>query len=106
MNLQNEKFLEKWHSFSLHQQMAHVGSEISRAISLQQKNDKENTEKSVMRALELIDFIVADNRWKGRLFEILILREVICDMFFAGGSNYHTKPSFLKDYFLFFALSQ
>ena len=95
---------EKWQKFSLNQQLANIGSEVSRAISLREKGDKENMEKSVFRALELIDLTISDKRWRGRLSEIFRLREVICDIFF-GENTYKTKPEFLKNYFLFFALN-
>lgn len=95
---------EKWQKFSLSQQLANIGSEVSRALSLKQKGKKENMERSVFRALELIDLTILDKRWNGRLHEIFRLREVVCDLFL--GKNIHnTKPIFLKNYFLFFALN-
>ena len=98
-------FLEKWQGFSLNQQLANVGSEISRAVSLKEKGDRENMKKSILRALELIDLTISDRRWKGRTYEIFKVREIICDMFFNNGANYNTKTDWLKNYFLFFALS-
>lgn len=94
----------KWQKFSLSQQLANIGSEVSRAESLKQKGDTENMEKSFFRALELIDLTIEDKRWKNRLYEIFRLREIICDLFI-GENNFKTNPEFLKNYFLFFALN-
>lgn len=96
--------VERWQKFSLSQQLANIGSEVSRVSSLKQKGDKENMERSFFRALELIDLTIADKRWKGRLSEIFKLREIICDLFF-GKNIFKTNPEFLKNYFLFFALN-
>ncbi|MEK7658277.1 MAG: hypothetical protein AAB352_00225 [Patescibacteria group bacterium] len=95
---------ERWQKLSLSQQLANIGSEVSRASSLRQKKDKENMDKSFFRAIELIDLTIADKRWKNRLSEIFKLREIVCDLFF-GENVFKTNPEFLKNYFLFFALN-
>lgn len=100
----SEEFKERWQKMSLAQQMGNIGSEVNLSISLKEKGDKENMEKSVFRALELIDLTISDKRWKGRLHEIFRLREIVCDTFL-GENIYKTKPEFLKNYFLFFALN-
>ncbi len=94
----------KWQKFSLNQQMANIGSEVSRALTLRQMGAGENTKNSVFRILELIDLTIEDKRWRGRLSEIFRLREVICD-FFIGDNVYNTTPVVFKNYFLFFALN-
>ena len=99
-------FLIKWQKFPLSLQLANIGSEFSRAVSLQQKKDKENMERSAVRALELIDMTIAQKQSKDHLHEILRLREVICDFLFNDGAEYHTKADWLKNYFLFFALKR
>ncbi len=96
--------IERWQKLSLSQQLANIGSEVSRATSLKQRGDKENTDKSFFRAIELIDLTITDQRWKSRLSEIFKLREIICDLFF-GENIFRTNPEFLKSYFLFFALN-
>ena len=94
---------EKWQKLSLAEQMGNIGSEVNRVIYLEKADDKNNKEKALGRVLELIDLTISDKRWKGRLFEICRLREVICDLFL-GNNTYRVSPKFLKDYFLFFAL--
>ena len=73
------RHVEKWSKLSLTQQLGHVASEIARARYWQEKNEAPNRDKSLERALELIDLTIADIRWKGRLKEIARLREVVCD---------------------------
>jgi len=94
---------EKWQKLSLAGQMGNIGSEVNRVIYLKEADDKSNKEKALGRVLELIDLTISDKRWKGRLFEICRLREVICDLFL-GNNTYRVSTKFLKDYFLFFAL--
>ena len=93
----------RWYNFSFCEQMANIGSEISRSIHWYGENDKEEKEKSVERALELIDLTISDKRWKGRLREIFRLREVVCDLFL-GNNDYNVSLESLKNYFLFFSL--
>jgi len=95
----------RWQKLSLSKQLANIGSEVSRALGLKEKGDKENTEKSLFRVLELIDLTISDQRWEGRRNEIFRLREVVCDIIF-GNNIYKTDPKSLKGYFLFFALNR
>jgi len=76
----------RWYEFSLSRQLANIGSEFSRTLYWKEKDDKESEEKSFDRLLELIDLTISDKRWKNRLWEILRLREVICDFFFSWKS--------------------
>lgn len=93
----------KWQKMSLSQQLANIGSEVNRVIYWQKKGDKVNQEKAAYRALELIDLTIADKRWKFRLWEIIRLREIFCDLFL-GKNIYNIQPKSLQDYFFFFAL--
>jgi hypothetical protein len=93
----------RWRRFSLVEQMANIGSEVSRVIHWKEKGNKVNQEKAIERALELIDLTIADKRWKSRLLELLRLREVFCDLFI-GDNTYNTSFKSLQNYFLFFGL--
>lgn len=104
-NLQRQKSIkDKWQTFSLTKQFANIGSEFSRAFLWKSKHDRPNTEKSFWRLLDLIDLTVKDKRWQSRLFEILRLREVLCD-YFLGLGFYKILPEKLKAYFLQFGLA-
>jgi len=88
----------KWFTFSLAEQLANIGSEVSRASKWQEK-DKNIFWSAVERALELFDLTLADSRWKGHLREIGRVREVFCDAVF-GGKKYQSSFKDLESYFL------
>ena len=94
---------EKWQKFSLEQQMAHIGSEVTRAVNLKEKGDKGLGQGSGWRVLEMIDLTLADKRWRNRLREVFLLRDVFCDYVFDAG-NFEVSGDNLKEYFLPFAL--
>jgi len=94
----------RWQEFSLVEQFANIGSEISRALSWKTKGDKEKSEKAMERGLELFDLTIADERWQHRLKEITRMREVICDYFYGDNTFQSTKES-LDKYFLHFAIA-
>jgi len=93
-----------WGQFSLAEQLANIGSEITRALNWQAKGDREMTEKALVRGLELFDLTVGDSRFKHRLKEVLRAREMVCDYFF-GDNIYHSTPEFFTSYFFYFALA-
>ncbi len=94
---------DKWHGMSLARQMGNIGSEVFRLISLKEKGDLENAQSSFIRTLELIDLTIEDKRWKGRLFEVFRLREIICN-FYLDEKIYRVSTKNLKEYFIPFAL--
>ncbi len=79
-------FSGKWQSMTLPEQMANIGSEVYRATDKFKKNKIELYQKAFERALELIDFTLSDERWKGRKKEISRVREIFCALFY-GESN-------------------
>jgi len=79
----------KWSQFSLVEQLANIGSEVGRSIRWFKANDKERFESSFIRALELFELTLADNRWKGRRKEIARSKEVFCSLL--------TEPEFFKE---------
>ena len=93
-----------WHKLSLTEQMANIGSEITRALRWQAKGDKEMMEKALDRGLELFDLTIGDYRWERRLKEICRMREVVGDYFF-GKNSYHSTSESLEKYFFYFALA-
>lgn len=93
----------RWFGFSLMEQLGNIGSEVGRAARAQGK-DEERFQHAVERALELFDLTLADNRWKGRRWEVARSREVFCDAVF-GGKEYGSSLKSLDHYFLQFALA-
>ncbi len=93
----------RWQKLSLAEQLANIGSEVSRALNWQGK-DQKLFEGAVERALELFDLTLKDWRWRGRLQEINRAREVFCDAVY-GGKLYKSSLQDLVRYFDHFALA-
>lgn len=87
----------KWFELSLMEQLANIGSEVSRA-SRWQDEDEKLFRGAVYRALELFDLTLGDSRWLGRLREIARLREIFCDAVF-GGKEYKSSLKDIVRYF-------
>lgn len=92
-----------WSKLSLAEQLGNVGSEISRAVRWQNKDDK-LFKNAIARALELLDLTIADSRWKTRLKELVRARELIGDAIL-GGNDYNTLLDDLNRYFFYFAIA-
>ena len=93
----------RWFKFSLMEQMANIGSEVSRAGKWQGRDEKIFW-GAVERTLELFDLTLEDERWRGRLREIARARELFCDAVF-GGKEYKTTLEDLDKYFLQYAFA-
>lgn len=102
MNLKYHKNLlpEKWFSKSLTEQLANVGSEVSRTIIWKNKGDKDYQNMSFERALELLDLTLEDPKLRHRLRELCRLREVLVDWNF--DNEYKSSDQSLQNYFLAF----
>ncbi|MFH1758990.1 MAG: hypothetical protein ABH822_00300 [Patescibacteria group bacterium] len=90
-----------WQQLTLLEQLGNIGGEVSRALHWQKKDDV-LFEGAVIRALELFDLTLEDERWQGRRWEIARVREVFCDIVF-GKNQYHTSLQNLLHYFDQFA---
>ena len=77
----------RWAEMTLSLQMLNIGSEISRANRWKGKGNREQMERAVFRALELIDLTIEAQRGKHSLKEFLRMREVICDYYL--GNNFY-----------------
>ncbi|OGZ35370.1 MAG: hypothetical protein A3A94_00675 [Candidatus Portnoybacteria bacterium RIFCSPLOWO2_01_FULL_43_11] len=93
----------KWYKLSLKEQLGNIGSEVSRVIHWQNK-DENLFWGAIERALELFDLTLEDERWKGRRLEIARAREVFCDAVY-GGKIYKSSFKDLLRYFDIFALA-
>jgi len=76
----------RWKKFSFFEQMANVGSEVGRAINWRNKGDKEYSRLAIERALELLDLTIDDGKNQKKLRELLRLREVLADYFYADNT--------------------
>lgn len=74
----------RWFTLTFFEQMAHIGSEVIRAISWKGRNEN-YSRRAVERALELLEFTIEDVKNKSkpsRLKELTRLREVLIDYFY------------------------
>jgi len=81
--------------------MAHIGSEVERAIAWQQKKNPEYSQMAFERALELLELTIADPRNRRRLKELTRLREVLLD-YFMGDNQFRSSEKSWKNYFYAF----
>jgi len=94
-----------WAKFSLIEQMANIGSEVSR--TLRNKGNPERYWGAVARAMDLFYLTMEDPRWKGRQWkgsrrEILRVRELFAAAAL-GSDEFKTSLEDLDRYFDCFA---
>lgn len=94
----------RWNTVSLAEQLAHVGSEVERAIRAWETRRFDRCEHAQARALELFDLTARDARWRGaRRREILRVREEFCRVFYDDEPAPESARG-LRAYFLRFAV--
>jgi hypothetical protein len=91
----------RWFKLSLVEQMANIGSDVGRAVQWKEKGDLTASNQAFERALELIDFTTTDPKNKGRLREVLRVREFLAD-FFVGENQYGFTGDAWQYYFYYF----
>lgn len=95
----------RWSTFTLMEQLAHVGSEVERAIRAHESGKTSRFDSALARALELFDLTATDARWRGaRRREILRAREEFCRLFF-DETVPPTSAQGIRRYFLAFAVA-
>jgi len=88
----------KWNELSLCEQMANIGSEISRALNWQKKGNEEYCRKSASRALELLNLSLDSAASFPKLKEIARVREAVVDYFY-GENEYSSSEDMWRRYF-------
>jgi len=88
-----EVLSERWKKMPLCEQMAHVGSEVSRAVHWRKKGKRDLSQNAVDRALELLDMSLDAANSFPRLKEIARVREALVDYFY--GSNMYASSDIL-----------
>ena len=95
----------RWFELLLMEQLGNVGTEVARVARVKAAGNEERAWRAFVRALELFDLTIADERWRGpKRREICRAREVVCD-FIAGNNEYGETSESLDRYFLPFALA-
>lgn len=95
--------MNNWHSKSIYYQLGNIGSEIGRALKWQKQN-ADIANRSAYRALELIDWSLADRRNISRFKEIARIREVFAETFYGDNSYGETMDTWNK-YFYAYSLA-
>jgi hypothetical protein len=94
----------RWFEFSLFEQMAHVGSEVERALNWKARGSGDHTTRAFERALELLDLTIADPKHLRRLKELTRVREVLAD-YFCADNRYGSSDVLWRNYFRPFAVA-
>jgi len=92
----------RWKEMTLSEQLANIGSEISRALNWKRKGNDEYSHKAALRALELLDLSLESDLSLPKLKEVARLREAVVDYFF-GDNIFQSSDSFWRSYFDHFA---
>lgn len=87
----------RWFEMPLVEQMANIGSEVERTISWRSRNAK-NSQAAFERGLELLDLTMADPRYRGRLRELVRVREALAD-YFVFDNSYGSTDEAWRRYF-------
>lgn len=99
MSIQHQNLAQgQWQKFGLAEQLANIGSEVSRALNWQKKNNPAFMEKAVIRALELLDLTVETTAGFYRRRELLRLREALVDYFY-GDNTFGSSEKSWRNYF-------
>ena len=88
----------KWARLSFCEQMANIGSEVSRALNWRKKGKTDFSQKAVIRALELLDLSLDSIKTYPRLKEFARLRETVVDYFY-GLNQFASSESLWYKYF-------
>ena len=99
MNIQHEKLAGgRWAEMSFCEQMANVGSEVSRAFNWLNKGKEDLSQRAVNRALELLDLTISLMKKYHRLKELLRVREGLVDYFY-GENEFSSSETLWRKYF-------
>ena len=103
-NLKKKKIIHvtlsegRWFKFSILEQLANVGCDVERTIQWRKKGNLEYSNDAFERAVELLDFTIADPKNEKRLKELLLVREGLID-YFMYDNKYSFTEEFWQDYF-------
>ncbi|MFC1808146.1 hypothetical protein ACFL0T_07290 [Candidatus Omnitrophota bacterium] len=99
MSIQHKELAEgRWHEMPLCEQMANIGSEVSRALNWRNKGKSDYSQKAVNRALELLDLTIASVKKYSKLKELSRAREALVD-FFYGTNEFSSSEVLWRKYF-------
>ena len=88
----------RWGEMPLCEQMAHIGSEVSRALNWRKKGNEDLSQKAAARALELLDLSLDSAGLFPRIKEFARLREAVVDYFY-GTNQFSSSELLWRKYF-------
>jgi hypothetical protein len=88
----------RWDKMSFCEQMANIGSEVSRAVRWREKEREDLSLNAAYRALELLDMTTRRMKEYARLKELSRVREILVD-FFCYRNEYGSSGISLTRYF-------
>ena len=88
----------RWKQLSFLEQMANIGSEISRALNWRKKNNPEYCQGAVIRALELLCLTLDKLSIPSHYRELTRLKEAIIDYFY-GRNEFSSTEALWRSYF-------
>ena len=91
----------RWFELSLVEQLANVGCDVERIIRWRNRGENEDSRQAFESVLELLDLTIADPKNKGRLKEIVRVREALVDHF-VYDNEYNTTDESWQNYFFDF----
>ena len=99
MSYQHEELAAgRWSQLTFLEQMAHIGSEVERALNWRAKHNAAYAQRAFERALELMDFTLGSVKSAARLKELARARETLVD-FFWGANHYGSTDASWRSYF-------
>lgn len=91
----------RWSCLPFLEQMAHIGSEVERALNWRAKDNAAYSQQAAERALELMDLTLDAVHGLSRLKELARAREALVD-YFAGTNQYKSTEASWRKYFAAF----
>ena len=88
----------RWRQLTFLEQMANVASEVERTLSWRARHNPDYAQRAFERALELLDFTLANASGATRLRELARVREALVD-FFVGSNSYVSTEDSWRAYF-------
>ena len=98
MSIHQELASGRWAQLSLSEQMANIGSEVSRALNWQDKGREQYCRNAADRALELISFSVDMAQRPAIRRELTRVYEAVVDYFY-GSNQFGSTGDLWRKYF-------
>ncbi|MGE0009413.1 MAG: hypothetical protein AB7F19_02635 [Candidatus Babeliales bacterium] len=92
----------RWYTFSLFDQLGNVGTDVERAINWKKRGETDDSEKALVRGLELLDLTIKDPKNKNRRKELFRIKEALLDYFY-GNNQYGFTDEAWQQYFYCYA---